>query len=120
MAAADAVICRAGAMTLTEIAKMGKPAIIIPSPNVVDNHQYKNAKALADADAAVVITEDELSAEGSCKVSDAIKSFYEDEALRERMSDNVKAFAKQDVEKKIFETIENLLKTYNKILPKGE
>ena len=120
MAAADAVICRAGAMTLTEIAKMGKPAVIIPSPNVVDNHQYKNAKALADADAAFVITEDEINTNGSCKVCEAIESFYEDEALRLRMSENVKAFAKQDVEKNIFETIEKLLKSYKKILPKGE
>ena len=120
MAAADAVICRAGAMTLTEIAKMGKPAVIVPSPNVVDNHQYKNAKVLADADAAVVITENELNVDGSCKVCEAMKQLYEDSALRERMSNNIKAFAKQDVEKTIFETLEELLRSYKKILPKGE
>ena len=55
MAAADLVICRAGAMTLTEIARMKKPAIVIPSPNVVENHQYKNAKVLADAGAAILL-----------------------------------------------------------------
>ena len=120
MAAADVVICRAGAMTLTEIAKMGKAAIIIPSPNVADNHQYKNAKVLADADAAVVITEDELNVDGSCKVCEAMKSFYENDALRESMSENIKEFAKADVEKKIFEEIKKLLETYKKILPKGE
>ena len=42
------VVCRAGAMTLAEIACMGKAAVIIPSPNVTNNHQYKNAKVLAD------------------------------------------------------------------------
>ena len=50
MAAADLVICRAGAMTLTELAKMKKSAILIPSPNVTDNHQYKNAKVCGDFD----------------------------------------------------------------------
>jgi UDP:flavonoid glycosyltransferase YjiC (YdhE family) len=49
MAAADLVICRAGAMTISELALMGKAAILIPSPNVTDNHQYLNAKVLADA-----------------------------------------------------------------------
>lgn len=120
MAAADVVICRAGAMTLTEIAKMGKPAVIIPSPNVVDNHQYKNAKVLGDANAAFVISEEELNAGGGCKVCDAISSLYEDEKLRQAMSDNIRCFAKEDVEKKIFETLEKLLRSYKKILPKGE
>ena len=120
MAAADAVICRGGAMTLTEIAKMGKPSIIIPSPNVVDNHQYKNAKALADADAAVVICEDELSVDGKCMVCEAMKRLYNDSALRERMSNNVRRFAKPDVEKDIYKAICNLLERYKKIIPKGE
>ena len=120
MAAADVVICRAGAMTLTEIAKMGKPAVIVPSPNVVDDHQYKNAKVLSDADAAFVITENEINVDGSCKVCEVVNRFYEDEALRIRMSDNIKQFAKQDVEKNIYEAIEKLLKSYKKILPKGE
>ncbi len=112
MAAADVVICRAGAMTLTEIAKMGKASIIIPSPNVVENHQYKNAKALSDKDAAVVICEDELDFDGESKVSKAVESFYNDRALRERMSENIKKFAKDDVEKKIFETIVSLVDSY--------
>jgi UDP-N-acetylglucosamine--N-acetylmuramyl-(pentapeptide) pyrophosphoryl-undecaprenol N-acetylglucosamine transferase len=118
MAAADAVICRGGAMTLTEIAKMGKPAIIIPSPNVADNHQYKNAKALADADAAVVICEDEIVDDGKCAVCEAMQRFYEDKDLRERMSNNVRRFAKPDVEKNIHEAICTLLDNYKKILPK--
>ena len=55
MAAAELVICRAGAMTLSELAKLKKAAILIPSPNVTDNHQYFNAKLLSDANAAVQI-----------------------------------------------------------------
>ncbi|HWP80242.1 MAG TPA: undecaprenyldiphospho-muramoylpentapeptide beta-N-acetylglucosaminyltransferase [Candidatus Acidoferrum sp.] len=57
MAAADLVITRAGAITLGEIAVMGKPSILIPSPNVTNNHQYYNAKAFADAGAALLIEE---------------------------------------------------------------
>ena len=61
MAAADLVIARSGAMTLTELAVLGKPSILIPSPNVTENHQYYNAKTYADAGAAVLIEESELS-----------------------------------------------------------
>jgi UDP-N-acetylglucosamine--N-acetylmuramyl-(pentapeptide) pyrophosphoryl-undecaprenol N-acetylglucosamine transferase len=114
MAAADVVICRAGAMTLTEIAKMEKPSIIIPSPNVVDNHQYKNAKVLGDAEAAIVICEDEIKDEGGCKVCEAVKKLYEEEELRTKMSENIKRFAKADVEKKIYETICELLEKNKK------
>ena len=61
MAAADLVICRAGAITLSEIQAMGKPAILIPSPNVAENHQYHNAMALVNAGAADIIEEKDLT-----------------------------------------------------------
>ena len=57
MAAADLVICRAGASTLGELTALGKPAILVPSPFVAANHQYKNAKVLADRGGAVLIEE---------------------------------------------------------------
>lgn len=57
MAAADVVICRAGASTISEVAASGTPAILIPSPNVTDNHQEKNARVLEQRGAAVVIRE---------------------------------------------------------------
>lgn len=63
MAAADVVIARSGAMTLTEIAALGKPSILIPSPNVTENHQFFNAKTYSDAGAAVLLEESELSGE---------------------------------------------------------
>lgn len=109
MAAADVVICRAGAMTLTEIARMGKASIIIPSPNVTDNHQYKNAKTLSDANAAIVVCEDELNIDGKCRVCEWVDKLYEDEAYRDSLSESIRQFAKDDVEKKIFSTIEELL-----------
>lgn len=59
--AADLVICRCGAMTLSEMTAMGKPAVLIPSPNVANNHQEYNAKALEKRGAAIVLTEDNLT-----------------------------------------------------------
>lgn len=63
MAAADLVIGRAGSSTLNEIAASGTPCIIVPSPNVTDHHQEKNAKILADRGAAVVLQESECTGE---------------------------------------------------------
>ena len=90
MACADIVICRAGAMTVSEIAAMGKAAVFIPSPNVTDNHQYKNAKVLKDADAAELIEEKNLSSE---ILSETIKKMLSDESLSKKMKENVKVFA---------------------------
>ena len=63
MAAADLVISRCGAMTLSELPALGKPSILVPSPYVAENHQYYNAMALADRGAAVCLEEKDLSAE---------------------------------------------------------
>lgn len=63
MSAADIVVSRAGALILSEIAVSGKPSLLIPSPNVTNNHQYHNAKALAEAGAAVLIEEEDLSSD---------------------------------------------------------
>ncbi len=62
-AAADMIISRSGALTVSEITACGKPSILIPSPNVTGNHQYYNAKPLEDAGAAIIINEKDLSAE---------------------------------------------------------
>ena len=63
MAAADLMICRAGAATISELTVSGTPAIIVPSPNVTDNHQEKNARVLEMAGAAVVIREEDCTGE---------------------------------------------------------
>ena len=62
MAAADLVLCRSGASTLAELSALGKPAVLVPSPNVVNNHQEKNARVLERAGAARVIVEREATA----------------------------------------------------------
>lgn len=102
MAAADIVICRAGAMTLSELAATGKAAIIIPSPNVTDNHQYKNAKALADAGAAVLLEEHELVGD---KLTDEVERLIRDRSARAGMEKNIAEFALKNVGRIIYEEI---------------
>ncbi len=63
MAAADLVMCRAGASTLAELTAMGKPAVLIPSPNVTNNHQEKNARVLAEAGGAKLLLEPDFTAD---------------------------------------------------------
>ena len=63
MAAADLVLCRAGASTIAELTAMGKPAVLIPSPNVTNNHQERNARVLEDAGGAQVLLEGEFTAD---------------------------------------------------------
>ncbi len=113
MAAADLVICRAGAMTLTEIAMMRKAAILIPSPNVADNHQYKNAKVLSDAGAAVLLEEKDLNAES---ITNAVESLYNDCVEREKMEESISEFVNADAGKMIYEEIRSLIDVNEKIV----
>ncbi|MBQ7499761.1 MAG: undecaprenyldiphospho-muramoylpentapeptide beta-N-acetylglucosaminyltransferase [Clostridia bacterium] len=90
MSAADVVISRSGAMTLSELAILGKAAVLIPSPNVTNDHQYKNAKVLGDADAAIVYRESGLE-EGT--LTKAVESLIEDGEKRRSMQINIRRFA---------------------------
>ena len=74
MAAADLMICRAGAATISEITVSGTPAIIVPSPNVTDNHQEKNARVLERAGAALVIRENECNGQTLHDAAEALLS----------------------------------------------
>ena len=112
MAAADVVICRAGAMTLAELAMIGKPAILIPSPNVTDNHQYKNAKVVADKGGAFLIEE---NADMGSAVVKAIEEIYADRERREEMSRAMRSFARPDAGKNIYNEIVNLISRKSKM-----
>ena len=70
MQAADLLVCRAGAITVSELNALGKPSVLIPSPNVTDNHQFYNAKALVDKGAAIMIEEKELNDKGFTETLD--------------------------------------------------
>lgn len=107
MKAADVVICRAGAMTISELAASGAPAILIPSPNVADNHQMKNALALAEKNAAIVLCEDDLTEENLTEKIDLLTS---DRRELLRMSKCISLFAKKDVVGKILEEISTAVK----------
>ena len=102
MAEADLVVCRAGAMTLTEIAAMKKAAILIPSPYVAYNHQYYNAKALSDVGAAVLVEEANLS---SGLLTRTIEELAQNGHQREQMEAQIGAFAAKDANKEIWEQI---------------
>ncbi len=91
LAAADIVICRAGAITIAENCCMGKACILIPSPNVTDDHQYKNAKVLADAGAALLLKESET--DGNVLIN-AVKALVEDESKRAKMGKAARTMAK--------------------------
>lgn len=72
LAAADLVVCRAGAISLSELEAIGRASILIPSPNVAENHQYHNAMVLAGKNAAVVIEEKNLTGERLCEAVDQL------------------------------------------------
>ncbi|MBQ4562142.1 MAG: undecaprenyldiphospho-muramoylpentapeptide beta-N-acetylglucosaminyltransferase [Clostridia bacterium] len=107
MAAADVVINRAGAMTLSEIAVLGRASVLIPSPNVTNNHQYKNAHVLEKADACILIEEKELRDSALAK---AVESLIEDSEKREKMEKNVGRFAVLDAADRIYEYIKETVK----------
>lgn len=113
MAAADVVVCRAGAMTLSEVAMLGKAAVLIPSPNVTDDHQYKNAKVLSDRGAAILVREEKKVNEHSvsCRLArEAVESLYVDEGYRAEIGDAVRGFARTDTADLIYSEIIRLIK----------
>ena len=90
MTAADVVICRAGAITLAELSIIGTPAILIPSPNVTNNHQYKNAAVFRDRGAAILIEEKDLTPES---LQAAVKDLIDHPEKRKAMSEKMKSLA---------------------------
>ncbi len=106
MASADVVVCRAGAMTVSEISRSGKCAVFIPSPNVTNNHQYKNAKVLADDGAALLFEEPSLDADFERRLLGLLSTDGDDE--RASMEERVVRFAVPDANKRIFDDVVKL------------
>ncbi len=105
MAAADVVVCRAGAMTINELQVCGKPSVLIPSPYVAENHQYFNALSLKNVNAAELIEEKDLNGE---LLYNTLLALLSDDGVLEKMSKNAKATAITDADKRIAEIIFNL------------
>lgn len=104
-AAADVIISRAGALAVSELCQVGKAVLFIPSPNVAENHQYKNAMAIANKEAAVVIQEKEL--EHRFRIE--LDTLLTDVKWRKKLGRNIKKLAKPNATKSIVEQINTLV-----------
>ena len=104
-AAADVVISRAGASSVSELCVVGKPVIFIPSPNVSEDHQTKNAQAIVDKKGGLMIKESELDAIFMTVFNDLVSN----ENLQKELSDNIKKLAKVNATKEIVDEIEKLI-----------
>ncbi|PTX05776.1 UDP-N-acetylglucosamine-N-acetylmuramylpentapeptide N-acetylglucosamine transferase [Capnocytophaga leadbetteri] len=102
-AAADVIISRAGASSVSELCIVGKPVIFIPSPNVAEDHQTKNARAIADKQAAILLRESELNEQFANTFSKLIAN----EAQQEALSAHIKALAQPNATKDIVNLILN-------------
>ncbi|KIQ22624.1 UDP-diphospho-muramoylpentapeptide beta-N-acetylglucosaminyltransferase [Flavobacterium sp. MEB061] len=104
-AAADVIISRAGASSVSELCIVGKPVIFIPSPNVAEDHQTKNAQAIVDAKGAVLLKESELESQFSI----VFEALLKDKGKQSQLSENIKKLARPNAVKVIVEEIKKLL-----------
>ncbi|MCV9926728.1 undecaprenyldiphospho-muramoylpentapeptide beta-N-acetylglucosaminyltransferase [Flavobacterium sp. LS1R49] len=105
-AAADIIISRAGASSVSELCIVGKPVIFIPSPNVAEDHQTKNAQAVVNQKGAVLLKESELNSEFSI----VFEALLKDEGKQKLLSENIKRLAMPGATKAIVEEIIKLIK----------
>ncbi|HNQ60783.1 MAG TPA: undecaprenyldiphospho-muramoylpentapeptide beta-N-acetylglucosaminyltransferase [Bacteroidia bacterium] len=107
--AADIIVSRAGASSLSELAIVGKPVVLVPSPNVAEDHQTKNAMALVEKNAAVLVVDDKAKDELIDRVLDLVKS----ESVCGQLSVEIKKMAKNGADKKIAEEVYRLFENKN-------
>jgi len=103
--AADIIISRAGALSVSELCLVGKPVIFIPSPNVAEDHQTKNARAISEKDAAILLRERDVEEHFVAQFSALLK----DAELQKQLSENIKKLAKPNATKDIVAQIEKLI-----------
>ncbi|GAA4813116.1 undecaprenyldiphospho-muramoylpentapeptide beta-N-acetylglucosaminyltransferase [Litoribaculum gwangyangense] len=106
-AAADIIVTRAGASSVSELCIVGKPVIFIPSPNVAEDHQTKNAMAIVDKNAALIIKEEDIDADFENKFSQLVAS----PEKQKELGTNIKKLALVNATKQIADEVEKLLKT---------
>jgi UDP-N-acetylglucosamine--N-acetylmuramyl-(pentapeptide) pyrophosphoryl-undecaprenol N-acetylglucosamine transferase len=104
-AVADVIVSRAGALSISELTIVGKPTVLIPSPNVAEDHQTQNAKALTKHDAAILITD----AEAPEKLIDTVLDVLRDTKKMDHLGSNIKKLALFNATEKIVDEIEKLL-----------
>ncbi len=106
LSAADIVISRAGAMTIAEIAALGKASVMIPSPNVTNNHQYKNAHVLEKAGGAILIQEKDLTPD---TLANALSELINNKEKLQSLKNNVRQFAVTDSLDRVEKVVKDLL-----------
>ena len=102
----DLIISRSGASIISELCIVGKPVIFIPSPNVVDDHQTKNARKIYENGACEFINEDELD----FKLTSIINKLIVSDIYRKNLSEKIKEISKKNAVKIILNEIESFLK----------
>lgn len=105
-AAADVIISRAGASSVSELCIVGKPVLFIPSPNVAEDHQTKNAKAIFDKKGALLLKESDLDSQFSL----VFEALLKDEGKQKQLSENIKQLAMPEATKQIADEIVKLIK----------
>jgi len=104
-AAADIIVSRAGAGSISELCLVGKPVIFIPSPNVAEDHQTKNAESVSDKQAAILLKESDIK-----QFSELIENLIDDEAKQLSLGRNIKKLALPNATKQIVDEVEKILK----------
>ena len=110
MDAADVMLSRAGASTISEITAIARPSILVPSPNVTANHQEKNARVLSGRGAAVLMLESESSGD---KLYDTVQSMLADPAGLEKMRAELREMAIGDANERIYSVLCSIMKKEN-------
>lgn len=103
----DLIISRAGASTISEITAIGLPAILVPSPYVTNNHQYKNAKELSDSGACIIVSEEEFSKE---RIIKEIDKLFDNKEAYEEMSKNSRKLGIDDSATRIYEEARKIIR----------
>lgn len=109
MNVSNVIVARSGAMTIAEISNLGKPSILIPLPNVSQDHQLYNAKVLEKVGAAQIILNDELTKEN---LNETINTIVTDANKMKTMGENALKEATHDVEDKIYKEIKGIINNY--------
>ena len=106
MSVADLIVCRSGAMTITEVSISGRPAIFVPLSFAAENHQEYNAKVLVKENAAKIIHDNEINGEA---LNNLINETIKDKEKLKEMGNNARKIVMKDVENKIYNEVKRLV-----------
>lgn len=109
-AAADVVVCRAGALSIAELCLAGKPALLVPSPNVAEDHQTRNAEALVEKNAARMLPDEHARQ----RLVTEVLSLVDDEAARQQLSERIRQLGRPDAAERIAAEVIKLARSHHK------